>query len=104
MDEQLDPAGVIEYQGVRLDPGARTVTSGGREVPLTGTEFRLLERLLQSPGQVLSRAELCAAAIGGGAVVLERTIDVHVCALRRKLRAGGLIQTVRGKGYRCRPA
>jgi two-component system phosphate regulon response regulator PhoB len=69
---------------------------------LTPTEFRLLECLLRQPGRAFSRHQLMDASIGEGAVVLERTIDVHIKTLRRKLGAGDLIETVRGVGYRFR--
>jgi len=60
-----------------------------------------LETLLRQPGRAFSRSQLMDAAIGDRAVVLDRTIDVHVKSLRRKLgRAGDFIQTVRGVGYR----
>ena len=91
---------VIEHHDVRLDPGRPAVSYQGREVPLTYAEARLLGRLLAEPGRAFTRAELLDA-VTGGAVVLERTVDVHICALRRKL-GRGLIETVRGVGYRCR--
>ncbi len=87
---------------VRLDPAARTAVVAGRELKLTATEFRLLEALLQVPERPLSRAELVQTAIAGGAIVLERTIDVHICALRRKLGKSVRIETVRRVGYRLR--
>ncbi len=60
-----------------------------------------MECLLRQPGRAFTRHQLMDAAIGDGAVVLERTIDVHVKTLRRKLGpAGDLIETVRGVGYR----
>ena len=74
----------------------------GRELDLTPTEFRLLECLLRQPGRAFSRHQLMDAAIGEGAIVLERTIDVHIKTLRRKLGAADLIETVRGVGYRFR--
>ena len=73
---------------------------------LSPTEFKLLECLLRQPGRAFSRHQLMDAAIGEGSVVLERTIDVHVKTLRRKLTDVGaapdLIETVRGVGYRFR--
>ena len=71
---------------------------------LTPTEFRLLECLLRQPGRAFTRAQLMDAAIGDGAIVLERTIDVHVKTLRKKLGDADLIETVRGVGYRFREA
>jgi two-component system phosphate regulon response regulator PhoB len=69
---------------------------------LTPTEFRLLECLVRQPGRAFTRHQLMDAAIGDGAIVLERTIDVHIKTLRRKLGAMDLIETVRGVGYRFR--
>ena len=63
---------------------------------------KVLECLVRQPGRAFSRHQLMDAAIGEGAVVLERTIDVHVKTLRRKLGAADLIETVRGVGYRFR--
>ena len=64
---------------------------------------RLLECLLRQPGRAFTRHQLMDAAIGEGAIVLERTIDVHIKSLRRKLGAEGeVIETIRGVGYRFR--
>lgn len=73
----------------------------GAPVPsLTPTEYRLLELLISQPGRVFSRAELVSHAMPD-TVVLERTIDVHVKSLRRKLGSlATAIQTARGVGYR----
>jgi two-component system phosphate regulon response regulator PhoB len=96
-------ADVTEHLGVRLDRVRHRVDVGGRELPLTPTEFRLLECLLRQPGRAFTRAQLMDAAIGDGAIVLERTIDVHIKTLRKKLEtAGEYIETVRGVGYRFR--
>jgi len=57
---------------------------------------------LRQPGRAFSRHQLMDAAIGEGAIVLERTIDVHIKTLRRKLGQMDLIETVRGIGYRFR--
>jgi two-component system phosphate regulon response regulator PhoB len=97
-----DPADVIEYLGVRIDRVRHRAFADGRELDLTPTEFRLLECLLRQPGRAFTRHQLMDAAIGEGAVVLERTIDVHVKTLRRKLSVSDLIETVRGVGYRFR--
>jgi two-component system phosphate regulon response regulator PhoB len=70
---------------------------------LTPSEQRVLEVLQSEPGRVFSRAELCAVVMPD-AIVLERTIDVHVKGLRKKLPASaGTVETVRGKGYRFLP-
>ena len=100
----VDHVDVIEHLGVRIDRVRHRAHSEGRELELTPTEFRLLEALLRQPGRAFSRHQLMDAAIGEGAVVLERTIDVHIKTLRKKLGAADLIETVRGVGYRFREA
>ncbi|HKI35389.1 MAG TPA: winged helix-turn-helix domain-containing protein [Gemmataceae bacterium] len=91
-----------ERDDIVLDSVTLRATVQGVVVVLTPTEFRLLEHLLRHAGQVCTRAELIRAVIGAGAQVQERTIDVHVNALRRKLGDRHGIETVRGRGYRCR--
>jgi two-component system phosphate regulon response regulator PhoB len=101
------PAGmVLEANGVVVDRHRHRALYHGEELPLTPTEFRLLEAMLKQPGRAFTRHELMDAAIGEDAVVLERTIDVHVKSLRKKLGEVGaeLIETVRGVGYRFREA
>jgi two-component system phosphate regulon response regulator PhoB len=71
-------------------------------VTLTQTQFRLLRVLLAEPNRTFSRAELVQKGIGN--LVSERTVDVHIKELRRKLGSDGWrIETVRGRGYRYRP-
>jgi two-component system phosphate regulon response regulator PhoB len=104
-DSGTDPVGLIEHLGVCIDRVKHKAMCGHRELELTPTEFRLLECLLRQPGRAFSRTQLMDAAIEEGAIVLERTIDVHVKSLRRKLGGQGeLIETVRGVGYRFREA
>jgi two-component system phosphate regulon response regulator PhoB len=99
--EQPAAGTVIESQGVTIDRHGHRALLRGEELPLTPTEFRLLEVLLRQAGRAFTRYELMDAAIGEDAVVLERTIDVHVKSLRKKLGdAADLIETVRGVGYR----
>jgi DNA-binding response OmpR family regulator len=75
---------------------------GRREVVLSPTEFRLLARLVAEPGRAFTRAELVEQVIG--TAVAERTVDVHIKELRRKLGPLGLrVETVRGVGYRYPP-
>ncbi|MFO0876019.1 MAG: response regulator transcription factor [Gemmataceae bacterium] len=93
---------LIEYLGVRIDRVRHRAYAEGRELELTPTEFRLLECLLRQPGRAFSRHQLMDASIGEGAIVLERTIDVHIKTLRKKLGTTDLIETVRGVGYRFR--
>src|SRR4051812_1081859 len=101
--EPTQAADVIEHLGVRIDRVRHRATVKGEELDLTPTEFRLLECLLRQPGRAFSRPQLMDVAIGEGAIVLERTIDVHVKTLRKKLGAKqDYIETVRGVGYRFR--
>jgi two-component system phosphate regulon response regulator PhoB len=93
---------VIEVFNIRIDRVRHQATVDGQAVELTPTEFRLLECLLRQPGRAFTRHQLMDAAIGEGSIVLERTIDVHVKTLRKKLGLGELIETVRGVGYRFR--
>jgi two-component system phosphate regulon response regulator PhoB len=94
---------VVEHLGVRIDRVRHQASVEGAVLDLTPTEFRLLEALVRQPGRAFTRAQLMDSAIGEGAIVLERTIDVHVKSLRRKLGvASELIETVRGVGYRFR--
>jgi len=98
---------VTDHLGVKVDRMRHLVTVGEKRLDLTPTEFRLLEALIRQPGRAFTRHQLMDAAIGEGSIVLERTIDVHVKTLRRKLGevrdgAADLIETVRGVGYRFR--
>lgn len=73
----------------------------GKLMKLTLTEFRLLTGLLHADGRVLSRADLMSRAMGPGVMVTERTIDVHITSIRKKLGPhGAMVRTVRGVGYR----
>jgi len=90
--------------GVRLDPIAHRVWLRGREILLTPREFRLLEAFAAAPGRAFSRDELVARAFGDDYEGFDRTVDVHVAHLRRKLEddaaAPRRIVTVFGRGYR----
>jgi two-component system, OmpR family, response regulator len=93
----------FEAEGIRLDPASHSVSSRGREVPLTPTEFRLLAALLARPGTAVRRRELVRAGWPHGAIVRENTLDAYVARIRRKLRDLGdapEIRTVHGVGYR----
>lgn len=103
VDQTSESGDIIEHMGVRIDRVRHKASVKGMELDLTPTEFRLLECLLRQPGRAFTRPQLMDVAIGEGAIVLERTIDVHIKTLRRKL--GGeqeFIETVRGIGYRFR--
>ena len=99
------PAGsVFEFQGYRLDTKGRTLQREcGTEVPLTTGEYVLLLAFLQAPHKVLSRDELLNATHGRDAGPYDKTIDVQVGRLRRKIERDAtqpeLIKAVRGAGY-----
>jgi DNA-binding response OmpR family regulator len=89
---------VIAHGPLRLDPAALTVTYEGQPVALQRREFMLLQKLLQSAGQVLSRAQLEDSLYGWDSGVESNSVDVHIHKLRRKLYPE-VIRTVRGVGY-----
>jgi len=96
-----DGAAVLSAGPVRLNRQTHRVEVGDKPVALTRTEFRLLEAILAARGRVLTRDQLISRAMGPDAVVTDRTVDVHLTALRRKLgKARRYILTVRGVGYR----
>jgi two-component system phosphate regulon response regulator PhoB len=94
---------VVVSQGVMVDRERHRATVDERLIDLTPSEFGLLESLVRQPGRVFSRSELIDSALGGDSLVLERTIDVHIRSLRKKLGPHAvLVETVRGIGYRLR--
>jgi DNA-binding response OmpR family regulator len=98
-------APVLVADGLRLDPAAVRVEVDGREVALTASEFRILRALMERPSRVFSRDELIEAVHDGeDPGIIDRTVDVHLARLRRKLgdaaAAPRFIQTVRSVGYR----
>jgi DNA-binding response OmpR family regulator len=89
---------------VTLSPGNRTVVCAGQEVDLTSVEFNVLELLLRNAGTVVTREELAQTALGRPLAPFDRSVDVHVSKLRKKLGGGeedseNRIKTVRGVGY-----
>jgi len=88
---------------VELDSGTRAITRGGQNVELTAVEFDLLEKLLRSAGQIVTREELSKQVLGRSSSPFDRSIDMHISNLRKKLghRADATerIKTVRGVGY-----
>lgn len=94
---------IIASQGIVVDRRRHRATAGDEVLDLTPSEFGLLDALARQPGRAFSRAELIDAALGSDALVLERTIDVHIRSLRQKLdQHADLVETVRGIGYRFR--
>jgi two-component system response regulator CpxR len=84
-----------------LDRSTRSCRNGGTEITLTGTEFDLLELLCESPGVIVSRDAIARTLYGRDTTAYERTIDVHVSHLRKKLQQVDdiRIKTIRGTGY-----
>jgi two-component system phosphate regulon response regulator OmpR len=94
---------LLRFDGLTIDLLKREVRAGERTVVLTSVEFKLLAALANAPGRALSRAGLCAAVQTGGYRPLDRTVDVQVARLRRKLQDASpgkaWVDTVRGEGY-----
>lgn len=99
--QKATPAGDKLVAGpIALDVTRYELTVHEQPISLTATEFRLLKALMSAGGRVLSRAHLIETVMGTGVAVTDRTIDVHITALRKKLNdAAGWVQTVRGIGY-----
>jgi len=92
---------IIRRGELTIDLGRRVVNCSGKSLDLTATEFRLLHVLALHPGRVYSRSELIDGALGHEVAVLDRTIDVHITSLRKKMAdCGDWIETMRGFGYR----
>jgi two-component system response regulator CpxR len=102
---QSPSKGRVEINGVSIDPGSRSVTCDGQEIEMTTLEFDILEVLMRAAGRVVSRDALMESMYNRKATPFDRSIDMHVSHLRRKLESDRtLIKTVRGVGYQfCRP-
>lgn len=86
---------------LRLDPGRHEAFFDEEALSLSATEFAILEFLIKSPGWVFTRAQIIDAVRGRDYPVTDRSVDVQILSLRKKLGKGGdLIETVRGVGYR----
>ncbi len=99
--QEVRPSDVMTLGPLKVDRSRHRAEIDDQPVALTLTEFRILEALLAARGHVLSRDQLMSHAWGEHVSVTDRTIDVHVTALRKKL--GGhrhIVETVRGVGYR----
>jgi DNA-binding response OmpR family regulator len=95
------PTETMQVGAITIDGARRAASVGGEEIALTPTEFRLLGALARAAGRTLSREQLIRSAFGEDYDGLDRTVDVHVMNLRRKLgTAGQAIVTVFGAGYR----
>src|SRR3989440_5941867 len=96
-------ASPVHLADLELHPESRSITCGGKPVTLTGAEFDLLYTFLRSPGKIISREDLTQAALGRPMSPMDRSIDVHVSNLRRKLGPYDgeqeRIKAIRGSGY-----
>lgn len=100
-EEAIQPKKRIKVDGLIIDTTRHEVSVEGKKVDLTVTEFKLLHYLTGSRGRVLTRDQLISGVLGNQAVVVDRTIDVHIASLRKKLgKYASYIVTVRGIGYK----
>ena len=103
---RLGQPAVLRVADLTLDPSARRVTRAGVAVVLTPREYALLEVLMRSGGEVISRTRLVERVWDEASNVLDNLVDVHVSHLRKKIDGPGLvplIHTARGFGYRLGP-
>jgi two-component system, OmpR family, response regulator CpxR len=98
-----EPDEVLTAGEISMSLGSRSVTCGGKPVDLTSVEFNVLELMLRRAGSVVTREQLAEAALGRSLNFLDRSVDVHVSHVRKKLVAchggGDLIRPIRGIGY-----
>ena len=95
-------ADVLSFGDIAIDREKKRVSRSGHAIDLGPTEYRLLEFLMERPGRVFSREQLLDGVWGSEVYIDERTVDVHVCRLRKALNRGqdtDPIRTVRGAGY-----
>ncbi len=106
-DGSAQGSAILEIDGLQLEADNFRVLAHGQPLKLGPTEYRLLQHLMEHPDRVRSRAQLLDTVWGNDSTIEERTIDVHIRRLRLALQGSGhdrLIETVRGGGYRMRPA
>jgi len=98
--------GVLLVDDLELKQGSRTISKAGEPVELTSTEFSILQSLLQHQGEVVTKRDLYVSALGREPVPHDRSVDMHVSNLRRKLgddrEGNNRIETIRGIGYQYR--
>jgi two-component system, OmpR family, alkaline phosphatase synthesis response regulator PhoP len=100
---EIPEGDLIRTPDLTIDPGRRKVTVRGRDAELSFTEFQILLFLSKRPGWVFTRSQIVDAVRGDNYPVTDRSVDVQIVGLRKKLGAcGGNIETVRGVGYRFR--
>jgi two-component system phosphate regulon response regulator PhoB len=100
----LPGGALLREGGISLDPVKHEAALDGKPLELSMTEFALLNTFLSQPGRVFSRNQIISEIHGEDYPVTDRSVDVQVVSLRKKLGAsGGLIETIRGVGYRLKP-
>ncbi len=99
--EPMEESSILRIHDLVIHPGRREVLIDGKPVQLTFTEFGILKFLARRPGWVFTRAQIVDAVRGDDYFVTDRSVDVQIVGLRKKLGpAGNYIETVRGVGYR----
>ncbi len=97
----IDDTATVRIHDVVICPGRHEVLVNNKPIQLTATEFRVLHILARRPGWVFTRYQIANLVHGGDHIVTDRSIDVQIVGLRRKLEsAGRYIETIRGVGYR----
>jgi len=103
VQEEVDDSSIIQIYELEIDPGKRKVLAKGSHVELTFTEFQILYLLARRPGWVFTRFKIVDSIRGDDYPVTDRSVDVQIVGLRKKLgHYGKYIETVRGVGYRFR--
>jgi two-component system phosphate regulon response regulator PhoB len=104
--QEPEPEGqIINVHNMEIHPGRRSVSIDGNTVDLTYTEFQVLYVLARRPGWVFTRSQIVDAVRGSDYPVTDRSVDVQIVGLRKKLGDfGSYIETVRGVGYRFKEA
>ena len=101
--EPVNETDTIRAHDLVITPGRYEVSVGNKPVTLTFTEFKILHTLVRKPGWVFTRYQIVNAVRGEDTIVTDRSVDVQIVGLRKKLgSAGKYIETVRGVGYRFR--
>ena len=98
--QECGDSDVLTYGAIQIIPATHTVLLNGKPVHLAKMEYRLLGYLLQHPGETLPRQDLLSAVWGAPPSLKTRTLDIHICALRRKLSLGKNLETVMKVGYK----
>ena len=101
LQEEVDDSSIIQIYELEIDPGKRKVLAKGSHIELTFTEFQVLYLLARRPGWVFTRFKIVDSIRGDDYPVTDRSVDVQIVGLRKKLGPyGKYIETVRGVGYR----